>query len=174
MIKFVEVAVSAPRNFTIVDSPVGELLIVGTERAVTGLFMTDQVHRPTPDPQWLPDDATGSPLANLSEQLDQYFAGDLQAFDVELAVRGTDFQRNVWRTLAEIPYGSTISYRELAELTGHPGASRAVGSANGRNPVAIIIPCHRVIAAGGGLGGYGGGLARKQALLDLEAHQLVR
>jgi methylated-DNA-[protein]-cysteine S-methyltransferase len=102
------------------------------------------------------------------DQLDAYFAGELTEFDLRLRLEGTEFQRTVWAGLCEIPYGETTSYGELAARIGRPRASRAVGLANGRNPVAIVVPCHRVIGAGGSLTGYGGGLERKQALLDLE------
>jgi methylated-DNA-[protein]-cysteine S-methyltransferase len=105
----------------------------------------------------------------IAEQLDQYFAGTLRQFDVRLDVRGTDFQRRVWELLRTIPYGETRSYGQLARALGKPRASRAVGRANGTNPVSIIIPCHRVIGSNGTLVGYGGGLDRKQALLALEA-----
>jgi O-6-methylguanine DNA methyltransferase len=108
-------------------------------------------------------------LDAAARQLTAYFAGDLRAFDLPLAPSGTPFQQRVWRALLEIPFGRTQSYSELAALIGAPGAARAVGLANGRNPLAIIVPCHRVIGAGGGLVGYGGGLERKRWLLDFEA-----
>jgi AraC family transcriptional regulator of adaptative response/methylated-DNA-[protein]-cysteine methyltransferase len=107
-------------------------------------------------------------LARLQRQLDLYFKGERTAFDIPLAYPGTDFQRNVWQALRDIPYGRTMSYGEVARTVGKPGAARAVGAANGANRIAIIIPCHRVIAAGGGPGGYGGGLWRKLRLLELE------
>jgi len=102
-------------------------------------------------------------------ELDAYFAGDLQKFNIPLDLRGTEFQRRVWELVLDIPYGKTKSYRQIASAMGRPEASRAVGQAIGTNPVAIILPCHRVIGANGGLVGYGGGLHRKQALLELEA-----
>jgi methylated-DNA-[protein]-cysteine S-methyltransferase len=102
-------------------------------------------------------------------QLDAYFAGELQRFELPLAPRGTEFQRSVWAALLEIPYGSTSTYSELAAAIGRPSACRAVGAANGRNPLAVVVPCHRVIGAAGGLTGYGGGLQRKRLLLALEA-----
>lgn len=108
-------------------------------------------------------------LAETERQLDEYFAGERTSFDLPLALRGTPFQLRVWRALCDIPYGETISYGELARRVGAPGAARAVGLANGRNPVPIIVPCHRVIGANGTLTGYGGGLDRKRWLLALEA-----
>jgi methylated-DNA-[protein]-cysteine S-methyltransferase len=108
------------------------------------------------------------PFAAVKEQLAAYFRGDLQAFDLPLAPAGTPFQRRVWQELARIPYGETISYGELARRVGNPKAARAVGLANGQNPLPIIVPCHRVIGSDGRLTGYGGGLPRKEALLALE------
>jgi methylated-DNA-[protein]-cysteine S-methyltransferase len=110
----------------------------------------------------------------VAAELDAYFAGDLRQFSVPLDLRGTDFQRQVWQLLQSIPYGETRSYGQIASALGRPTASRAVGRANGTNPVAIIVPCHRVIGANGELVGYGGGLDRKQALLDLEANVLKK
>lgn len=103
------------------------------------------------------------------KQLDDYFAGQSNAFDLPLVLKGTDFQRRVWAELLKIPFGQTISYQQLADRLGKPNASRAVGGANGKNPLYIVVPCHRVIAADGSLGGYGGGLDAKRTLLDLEA-----
>jgi methylated-DNA-[protein]-cysteine S-methyltransferase len=122
----------------------------------------------TPGRDWRRDPAA---LREPAEQLQAYFAGELRAFDLPLAPHGTPFQREVWSALREIPYGSTISYAELAAAVGRPDAARAVGAANGRNPIAVVIPCHRVIGASGALTGYGGGLGRKRLLLDLEAGQ---
>ena len=110
-----------------------------------------------------------TPFVELRRQLDAYFAGELEDFDLRLAPSGTPFQLQVWRALREIPYGATASYGEIARAVGQPGAARAVGGANNRNPIAIIVPCHRVIGAGGSLTGYGGGLDRKRLLLELEA-----
>jgi methylated-DNA-[protein]-cysteine S-methyltransferase len=114
-------------------------------------------------------DRTGSLLHRLESQLGEYFAGNRREFDLDLELGGTPWQRQVWTSLLEIPYGVTRSYGELASALGKPGAGRAVGRANGDNYVAIVVPCHRVIQAGGGLRGYGGGLHRKRWLLDLEA-----
>lgn len=151
---------------TVVDSPCGPLTLVAREGELTGLYMTDQRH--------LPAYETFGPRAELplfartAEQLAAYFDGDRTAFDVELRLLGTPFQQRVWGALRDIPYGETVTYGELAETLGQPTASRAVGLANGKNPIGVIVPCHRVIGADGSLTGYGGGLARKQWLLDLE------
>jgi methylated-DNA-[protein]-cysteine S-methyltransferase len=115
-----------------------------------------------------PDDSY-PPIREAARQLAEYFARTRRTFDLQLDLRGTPFQLQVWNGLLRIPYGETRSYGQLAATLGHPGAPRALGAANGANPVSIIVPCHRVIAAGGGLGGYGGGLERKRFLLDLES-----
>ena len=150
---------------TTMASPVGTLTLTAVDGRLTGLHMDGQRHAPAASAAWERDD-TG--LAGVVEQLEAYFAGSRDAFEIELDLAGTDFQRAVWAGLVEIPYGETISYGELARRVGRPGASRAVGLANGRNPVAIIVPCHRVIGANGTLTGYGGGLDRKVWLLDHE------
>ena len=114
-----------------------------------------------------------APLAAAVAQLGEYFAGRRRRFDVPVQLHGTRFQESVWLELAEIPFGETVSYAELANMVGHPNAYRAVGQANGANPIPIILPCHRVVASGGGLGGYGGGLSMKRQLLALEGALLV-
>jgi methylated-DNA-[protein]-cysteine S-methyltransferase len=152
------------RTKTLVDSPVGTLTLVAEDGVLAGLFMAEHRHAPPLD---LAVDQAGLPA--VREQLVAYFARDLKEFDLPLAVTGTPFQEQVWTALRTIPYGETWTYRELAEAIGRPTAVRAVGLANGRNPVSIVVPCHRVIGAGGGLTGYGGGLAAKQRLLSLEA-----
>ena len=146
-------------------SPVGPLTLTARDGRLTRLHMDGQRHAPAGSPDGERDDAG---LAPVVEQLEAYFAGSRQAFDVPLDLAGTEFQRSVWAGLLEIPYGETMSYGELARRVGRPGASRAVGLANGRNPVAIIVPCHRVIGANGTMTGYGGGLDRKVWLLDHE------
>jgi methylated-DNA-[protein]-cysteine S-methyltransferase len=128
--------------------------------------MADHKGGPAPEPAWRRDDG---PFVAVCEQLTEYFAGKLQEFDVRLAPEGTEFQKRVWHELCRIPYGTSISYGELARRIGQPAASRAVGRANGQNPISIIVPCHRVIGADGTLTGYGGGIERKQWLLDHEA-----
>jgi len=160
-----------PRRFTTIDSPVGTLTLTASAGAIDGLFMEGQRHAPQASaPQdaadWVREEA---PFATLADQLERYFTGEAVEFDVPLRARGTPFQERVWAALREIPHGATISYGELARRLGTPGASRAVGLANGRNPIAIVIPCHRVIGADGSLTGYGGGLERKAWLLRHES-----
>jgi methylated-DNA-[protein]-cysteine S-methyltransferase len=142
-------------------SPIGELLLTSEGSALTGLQMSPfEIEN-----SWVRDDDAMRPYV---DQLDDYFAGKRRDFDVPLAPSGTDFQLRVWAALREIPYGETWSYLELATKVGNPKACRAVGLANGRNPIAVIVPCHRVIGADGSLTGYGGGVDRKRLLLDLE------
>ena len=151
-------------------SPVGELLLTADAFGLTGVYFEPHRWGPSPDhvAGWRRDDA-GGVLAAARAQLAAYFAGELTAFDLPLAPRGTPFQERVWGALRDIPYGETISYAELARRVGRPGASRAVGAANGRNPISIIVPCHRVIGADGTLTGYGWGIERKRYLLELES-----
>jgi methylated-DNA-[protein]-cysteine S-methyltransferase len=147
---------------TIIDSPVGPIRLTSDDGVLCGLFFDDDGRTP--------HGATNRPqaFAPVAEQLDAYFAGTLTEFDVPLRLDGTPFQRRVWDVLRSIPYGHTVSYGEIATELGRPSASRAVGAANGSNPIGIVVPCHRVIGSDGKLTGYGGGLPRKQALLDLE------
>ncbi len=157
--------------YTEIASPLGTILLRGTARGLTGLYMEEHRHGPRPEERagWTRDDG---PFATVREQLEEYFAGTRTAFDVALdreALAGSPFQRQVWAALPDIPYGETITYGELARRIGQPAAVRAVGLANGRNPVSVIVPCHRVVGAGGRLTGYGGGTDRKRALLHLES-----
>jgi methylated-DNA-[protein]-cysteine S-methyltransferase len=151
---------------TTVASPVGKLTLTAWDGCLTGMAMDGQRHAPTPVPEAREDDEW---FAGIAEQLEGYFAGTRTRFDVPVRLSGTDFQCRVWSELQRIPYGETISYGELARRVGRPAAVRAVGLANGRNPVSIIVPCHRVIGADGSLTGYGGGLERKAWLLEHEA-----
>lgn len=153
------------RTHTVLDSPVGPLTLVATDGVLSGLYMTGQRHRPQEETFGARDD---TPFAEAERQLEAYFAGGLTTFELPLHLDGTPFQRRVWEALQDIPYGGTVSYGELADRLGKPGASRAVGLANGKNPVSIVVPCHRVIGASGGLTGYGGGLDRKRQLLAFE------
>jgi methylated-DNA-[protein]-cysteine S-methyltransferase len=154
--------------YTYFESQIDPILLTSDGEALTGLYMVEQKHGPEVAPDWVRND-DAAPFAEAKRQLADYFAGELTEFDLPLAPQGTEFQRRVWEELARIPYGVTISYGELARRIGQPGSSRAVGLANGRNPIAIVVPCHRVIGANGKLVGYGGGLPRKQALLAHEA-----
>jgi methylated-DNA-[protein]-cysteine S-methyltransferase len=151
--------------FTTVDSPIGELLLLGEGDVLHGLYMQDGRRPIRVRPTWQRDD---SAFPEVRRQLDQYFAGERTSFDLQVHLGGSGFQRAVWHALTEIPYGATISYGELARRIGRPELARAVGTANGQNPIAVIVPCHRVIGSNGKLVGYGGGLENKQLLLDLE------
>lgn len=152
---------------TTVASPVGRLTLTATDGLLIGVSMDGQRHqRPTPPEARQEGDGW---LAGVVAQLEEYFAGDRTRFEIPLALSGTEFQRRVWTALQDVPYGQTVSYGELARRVGSPAAVRAVGLANGRNPVAIIVPCHRVIGGYGSLTGYGGGLERKAWLLAHEA-----
>ena len=153
-------------TYTRFDSPIGKLLALGDGEAVTGLYMQNGRRPATVGPSWERDE---EPFGELREQLAEYFAGARREFELPLAPEGSAFQQRVWSALREIPYGETESYGELAERIGHPGSARAVGAANGQNPIAIVVPCHRVIGANGTLTGYAGGIERKRLLLDLES-----
>jgi len=157
------------RTHTVVDSPVGPLTLVAEADALAGLYMDEQRHLPADARQGERDEDV---LPGLREQLEAYFRGELTAFDVPLALVGTPFQQRVWAALRTIPYGTTWSYGRLAAEIGSPAASRAVGLANGRNPVGVVVPCHRVVGSTGRLTGYGGGMERKRFLLDLEQGRL--
>jgi methylated-DNA-[protein]-cysteine S-methyltransferase len=156
------------RHFRTIDSPIGPLTLAGNGDTLTALVMENETHPPAGQEDWVEDPTL---LPDVVAQLDAYFAGELTTFVVKLRLDGTPFQRKVWTALLDIPYGTTESYGELAARIGQPTASRAVGLANGRNPVPIIVPCHRVIGSTGSLTGYGGGLDRKRRLLDLERAQ---
>ena len=165
------IAMLAKIYCTEMPSPIGRLRLFGTESALSGLFM--EAHE---------DDFAGhadalrdaAPFREARRQLDEYFAGERREFSLELAAEGTAFQRQVWQALCGIPFGQTASYGEIARQIGNPNAVRAVGLANGRNPISVIVPCHRVIGADGSLTGYGGGLERKRFLLALEKSQAAK
>ena len=157
-------------SYTQIDSPIGPLLLAADDTGLRRIeFMSSKRAHP-PEPDWREDER---PLKEVIRQLHAYFAAKLEAFDLPLAPEGTDFQQKVWRRLCDIPFGETISYGQLAQRIGNPNASRAVGLANGSNPIPIIIPCHRVIGSNGKLTGYGGGLPIKEKLLALERRQLT-
>ena len=150
---------------TTMESPIGELLLVGDEQALRGLYMQEGRTRMAVRSSWR---RAEEPFAATRVQLGEYFAGERTEFDLPLEMAGTEFERDVWAELSRIPYGGTRSYGEVARLIGKPDRARAVGAANGRNPISVIVPCHRVIGADGSLTGYGGGLERKRFLLGLE------
>jgi methylated-DNA-[protein]-cysteine S-methyltransferase len=152
-------------RFRVIESPVGPLTLAGTPSELMHLRMEEQTHPPKGVDAWVRDD---SMFSDAATQLNEYFAGERKVFELPLALRGTEFQMEVWRGLQDIPYGETWSYAKLAAHIGRPNAQRAVGLANGRNPIGIVVPCHRVIGADGSLTGYGGGLDRKRLLLELE------
>lgn len=151
---------------TVMESPVGELTLVADGDALTGLYFPHHWYRPDPE--------TFGPLVNdgfeaARRQLTEYFAGERRAFDLPVAARGDEFQRRVWRLLDDVPYGQTTTYGELAARLGEPTLAREVGAAVGRNPLCVVVPCHRVVGKDGALTGYAGGLKRKRHLLELES-----
>lgn len=151
------------------ESPVGPLLLAGDRDSLRFVSFGNSQRGLVPRPDWIQDEA---PFREVMRQLQAYFAGKLKEFDVPLTLEGTEFQNRVWTSLLTIPYGETISYMQLAQRIGNPKAVRAVGLANGSNPIPIIIPCHRVIGSDGSLTGFGGGLPTKQKLLALESKQI--
>ena len=158
-------------NYFYIETPIGKLLIAGDAESVRHIRFPEKGAPASPDAGWI-EGAIG-PLRETARQLNEYFEGRRKDFDLPLLPEGTQFQKSVWRKLQDIPYGQTISYGELARRVGNPKASRAVGAANGQNPIPIVIPCHRVIGANGKLTGFGGGLPTKEALLGLESRQLT-
>ena len=156
---------SMPHSYWIWPSPVGQLLLIDNGRALCGLHFQDGLHPLEIDEGWKKQ---RSPFKDVIKQLEEYFAGRLRTFTIPLALEGTGFQRSVWHALQTISYGVTASYGAIAKKIRNPKASRAVGAANGKNPVSIIVPCHRVIGASGKLVGYGGGIPIKEFLLELE------
>ena len=157
------------RTHTTIDSPIGPLTLVATDGVLSAIYMAEHLHQP--------DAATfgaaaPAPFADAARQLGEYFAGERRDFDLELAPQGTPFQQRVWAALRAIPYGETKSYGQLAREIDVPHMTRAVGSATGRIPLSIVVPCHRLVGADGSLTGYAGGLPRKRFLLDLEAGRL--
>lgn len=157
------------RIHTTIDSPIGPLTLVATDGALSAVYMAEHLHRPDRATFGV---AAPNDLAEASRQLREYFAGERRDFDLQLAPAGTPFQQRVWAALRTIPYGETRSYGQLAREIDVPHMTRAIGAATGRNPLSIVIPCHRLVGAGGSLTGYAGGLSRKRYLLDLEAGRL--
>jgi len=162
--------------FCYVDSPIGRLMLTSDGTALTGLYMNLYRNKPSKLPglgdDWI-QNATIDPLPAAARQLKEYFAGKRREFDLPLRMEGTGFQQRVWRELTKIPFGETRSYGQLAKRLNNPNGSRAVGLANGRNPIAIFVPCHRVIGADGSLTGFGGGLDRKEWLLTHEGRPVT-
>ena len=157
---------TTPQRWTTIDSPIGPLTAVRDEQGITMLLLPEGKHTVDPSPEWIRDDTA---FDDLRAQLAEYFAGTRTEFDLPLHPAGTPFQQRVWAALSEIPYGRTTSYGATAASIGAPGAARAVGAANGLNPIPILVPCHRVVGANGSLTGYGGGLDAKKWLLAHEA-----
>ena len=162
--------------FCYVESPIGRLMLTSDGTALTGLYMNLYRNKPSKLPglgeDWI-QNAAIDPLPAAARQLNEYFAGKRREFDLPLRMEGTEFQQRVWRELTKIPFGETRSYGQLAKRLGNPNGSRAVGLANGRNPIAIIVPCHRVIGADGSLTGFGGGIERKEWLLTHEGQPVT-
>lgn len=156
--------------YTYFDSPLEKILLQSDGHFLTALYFPNHKWGTTPEKTWREDDA---PFTEVRRQLSEYFAGERQQFDLPLKLHGTPFQQQVWQELTRIPFGLTITYGELARRVENPAAMRAVGAANGRNPVSIIVPCHRVIGANGKLTGYGGGMERKDWLLAWERRHIT-
>jgi len=154
-------------SYNTIKTPMGDLLLVANESALTGIYFVGCDHIPAEQNEW-ERDPKHPILRQAKEQLDEYFAGSRTEFTLPLHFAGTDFQNRVWQQIALIPYGKTITYSDLAQKSGKPEAIRAAGTSTGRNPISIIIPCHRVVGKNGGFGGYAGGLERKRFLLELE------
>ena len=157
-----------PTVYDTMPSPLGPLLLTSDGEALTGVFMDDHRHGPAVGADWVRD---ATPFADARAQLGAYFAGELQTFRLAVRPAGTPFQLAVWAALLDIPYGQTETYGALAARLGDPNLSRAVGAANGRNPLSVVVPCHRVVGATGALTGYGGGMENKRRLLALESRQ---
>jgi methylated-DNA-[protein]-cysteine S-methyltransferase len=155
------------RYYDIFESPQGKVLLVASEKGLSGVYFEGQKYFPETRSDW-ERGSKHAPLKQAKRELAEYFAGKRRRFEVPLAPDGTQFQRAVWQAISKVGFGETISYGELARRAGHPGSARAAGAATGRNPIGIIVPCHRVMGSDGSLTGYAGGLARKRALLELE------
>ncbi len=155
-------------RFVRFDTPLGPMIATAASGALTAVDFADAKYAPVPEAGWT-EDPEHAPLAACALQLGAYFSAQRPTFDLPTAPSGTEFQRRVWRAIAGVPYGETLPYARLAERAGAPGAARAAGAATGRNPLAVIVPCHRIVGANGRLTGYAGGLERKARLLELEA-----
>jgi methylated-DNA-[protein]-cysteine S-methyltransferase len=158
-------------TYDYLDTPLGRMLLVANDAGLCGIHFVGQKYYPAGREGWRKDE---SALRRAKEELSEYFAGERAVFTVPLAAEGTPFQRAIWREIAKVPYGETITYAELARRAGFPGCARAAGAATGRNPIGVIVPCHRIVGTNGSLTGYAGGLAKKKALLTLEGATLER
>lgn len=156
-------------SYTEMESPIGKLRLAGNEKGLRQLSFVSGQHTRAVAKEWVRDE---KPFKEATRQLRAYFRGELKEFDLALEMQGTDFQKSVWNELRKIPYGETRSYGQVAKRIGNPKAMRAVGAANGQNPIAIIVPCHRVIGSSGSLTGFGGGMDCKKRLLELEKGQI--
>lgn len=156
------------KRYDFYDSPHGRMLLVAGGDGLAGVYFDGQKYHPGLDPGWRRD-AGHAPLAQAKRELAEYFAGERRRFETPLAAEGTPFQQSVWRAISGVAFGDTITYDALARSAGCPGSARAAGAATGRNPLTILVPCHRIVGANGSLTGYAGGLARKRALLALES-----
>ncbi len=156
------------RYYDFYDSPQGQMLLVAGDEGLSGVYFDGQKYHPRVASQWRRD-AGHAPLRQARRELAEYFGGERKRFDTPLAAEGTVFQRSVWKAIASVGFGETITYGELARRAGCPGSARAAGAATGRNPIGIIVPCHRILGSNGSLTGYAGGLDRKRALLALES-----
>lgn len=156
------------KRYDYYDSPCGRMLLVADGEALCGAYFIGQKHFRNVDVDWR-HAPRAAPLVQAKRELSEYFGGERRIFDIPLAPEGTPFQRSVWRAIATVPFGETISYAELARRAGHPSSARAAGAATGRNPIGVIVPCHRIVGTDGSLTGYAGGLATKRHLLTLEA-----
>ena len=156
------------RYYDTFESPQGDMLLLANDTALEGVFFESQKHHPKRQADWR-QDPKHKVLRQARRELEEYFAGRRKRFQVALEPGGTEFQRSVWKAISTVAFGETITYAELAERAGHPGSARAAGAATGRNPIGIIVPCHRIMGSDGELTGYAGGLDRKRALLELEA-----
>jgi methylated-DNA-[protein]-cysteine S-methyltransferase len=153
--------------YDLIESPIGQLLVTGDGVNLTGIYMENHKSGPTIASAWVRDPTRFDPVR---QQLEDYFSGRRSSFDLAIVFEGgTEFQRSIWAELSAIPYGGTVSYGDLARKVGAPKASRAVGAAVGKNPISVVVPCHRVVGSGGAITGYAGGLARKRKLLELES-----
>jgi methylated-DNA-[protein]-cysteine S-methyltransferase len=150
------------------DSPQGKMLLVANDKGLSGVYFAGQKYFPQIDPEWR-QDARNASLHQAKRELAEYFNGKRERFEMTLAPEGTPFQRSVWKAIFAVDFGKTITYGELARRAGCPGSARAAGAATGRNPISVIVPCHRIVGSNGSLTGYAGGLDRKRALLALES-----